>query len=425
MPLRVCCVALNAYPAIDRLVAGPIGGIETRSWLFARGLARRSDMQVSFVVRRPSKLRQSSYENVQLILMRDRLYAYRESLMLRMKRSREFPWVRLLEPRVSDAWALPLLALRKVIMPRPDPFAPSPFYRSIDADVFLTFGVQSNSAAVIASAHAEQKPAVLFLGSDGDLDERYLLDSAFVSTYRDSSAACLWTIQNADDIFCQTPSQQQRLLERFQREGTVIRNPIDLDEWDRLAAEPIPVDLTLGLKRYALWVGRAEGVHKRPLLLLDVARKCPEVDFLMILNRRDDALEAQVRRDAPANVHIVERVPFSVMPAIMRRAAVLVNTSLLEGFPNTYLQAAASGVPVASQCVEAGFLKDSASGICAGGDLDALAAAVQRFWNGTAEEDDFSAARARAYVERNYSLNQQVEQLAQSLLNVSREGSQG
>jgi hypothetical protein len=418
MPLRVCCVALNAYPAIDGTVRGPIGGIETRSWLFAKGLARRNDMQVSFVVRHPSKLRHAAYENVQLRLLRDRLYAYRESMMLRLQRKPGFPWIRLREPRWSDLWALPLLAIRKASVPRPKPMAPWPFYRKIPADVFLTFGVQSNSAAVIASAHADQRPAMLFLGSDSDLDERYLEGSQFISPYRDSAAACLWTIQNADHIFCQTPSQQARLQSLFHRQGTIIRNPIDLDDWDRLAQEPLPGEFTRGLERYALWVGRAEGVHKRPLLLLEVARKCPAVDFLMIMNRRDDALAAEVHRAAPGNVRILEQVPFSAMPALMRHAAALVNTSSLEGFPNTYLQAAASGIPVASLCVEAEFLKHSRSGICAHGSIDSLANGVQRFWSNETDPGVFEPERARAYVEEHHSLRQQTERLAQSLHNV-------
>src|SRR5690606_20094280 len=80
MPLRVCIVALNALPVIDSRVAGPIGGIETRSWMLARALAREPEIEVGFVVRHAKPLSQNEVEGVQLHLLRDRLYPHRESL---------------------------------------------------------------------------------------------------------------------------------------------------------------------------------------------------------------------------------------------------------------------------------------------------------------------------------------------------------
>lgn len=423
MPLRVCFVALNAYPAIDPLVPGGIGGIETRSWMFARGLARRPDMEVSFALRHWQPLRQARYENVRLHLLRDRLYAVRESLALRLERVPGFPWIRLREPRWSDAVFLPLLAARKALIRRPDPLRPSPFYEAIDADLFLTFGVQSNSASVMASAHASGRKAVLFLGSDSDLDERYLTQAGFVSTYRDSAGTCLWTIQHADRILCQTEFQQARLQKLFQREATIVRNPIDLEEWDARRGEPLPAGQSAGLNRYALWIGRAEAEHKRPMVLVELARRCPEVEFLMILNRRDDVVDAAVRRAAPSNVRIIERAPFSAMPAILRQAAVLVNTSVLEGFPNTFLQAAASGVPVASLHVEPGFLQAAQAGFCAGGNTEALVEYVRACWTGApvANGTPYDALFARRYVEEHYALDRQVDQLAGILQQVCGE----
>ncbi|SFI91331.1 glycosyltransferase family 4 protein [Planctomicrobium piriforme] len=412
MPIRVCCVALNAYPAIDPDVPGGIGGIETRSWMFARGLAARGDCEVTFVVRHWQPLRQPSYNGVRLKLLRDRLYAARESLALRLQRTLGFPWLKLREPRLSDALYLPLLAIRKMIVRQPDPCLPARFFEEIPADVFLTFGVQSNSATVIASAHATGRPAVLFLGSDGDLDERYLTQSNFVSVYRDSAAACKWAIENADGILCQTPSQQSKLA-AFGRTATIVPNPIDLKQWDDLLQHPRPVPEISDLNRYVLWIGRAESEHKRPLDCVELARRCPDLPFLMILNRRDDVVEAEVRRTAPSNVRIIERVSFPSIPGIMQRAAVLVNTSSLEGFPNTFLQAAATSVPVASLNVEREFLARSQAGVCADGSLDRLAQQVRELCK--MPRDPAAAAFARQYVELHHSLDAQVDQLLQQL----------
>jgi glycosyltransferase involved in cell wall biosynthesis len=331
---------------------------------------------------------------------------------LRLHRSSSFPWFHLKEPRWSDAVTIPLLALRKALVPRIDPLQPSALLRQLPADVFLTFGVQSHSATVIASAHAAGVPAALFLGSDGDLDERYLSQADFVSVYRDSAQACRQAIESADQIFCQTPSQQIR-LKRFGRTAECIANPIDLEEWDRLRFQ-IPSDQQrAGLKKYVLWVGRAENEHKRPVDCLALARLCPQVDFLMVMNRRDDAVEAQIRREAPSNVRITERVPFPEMPGLMQQASGLINTSSLEGFPNTFLQAAASGVEVVSLNVESDFLHRSSAGVCAKGSLSAMADQLTRIWK--QGRDAAAADQARRYVEEHHGLSRQVARLEESL----------
>lgn len=413
--IKVCFVALNAYPAIDPAVAGSFGGIETRAWLFARALAEHQDFEVSFVVRHWNPLRQKVYAGVQLHLLRDRYYAVRDSLRFRLQLTSRFPWLRLRQPKLSDLFYLPLLVGLKLLRPRRDACSSSAFLKKIDADLLLTFGVQSYSATVIATAQANQRPAVLFLGSDSDLDENYLPGSDYTSVYRDQGDVCYWTIQNASAILCQTDRQRDRLEQLFQRQGNVIRNPIDLESWDRLQTLDLPEELTGGWKRYALWVGRADAVHKRPQDLLEVARRCPEVSFLMVMNRRDDVFEAQIRAQAPENVRIVEHVPFAQMPALFSRAAVFVNTSALEGFPNTFLQAAASKVPIASLNVEDDFLKQSQSGVCAQGDLELLAQTVRQAWAGEELE-----LRGREYIEEHHALKQQTELLAQTLKKIAK-----
>ncbi|TWT57479.1 Glycosyl transferases group 1 [Thalassoglobus neptunius] len=406
--LKVCIVAINAYPAIDDQVPGTFGGIETRSWLMARALARLPDLEVSFVVRHWAPLRQNEYEGVKLHLIRDRLFQQRDSLLSRLERTSGFPGFKLRHPHLSDAFYLPLLAGMKFLRGKNDPLRPSQLLQQIDCDLFLSFGVQSHSATVISSAHSTDRPAVLFLGSDSDLDERYMPGNNYTSVYRDSGDICYHVIQEADEILCQTPRQRELLSSRFDRNGTVIPNPIDLEQWDRLAKAPIRVPLES--TPYALWVGRADPVHKQPQHLIELAKLCPEVRFLMIMNPRDDVCEARIRETAASNVQIVDRVPFSEMPALYNKASMFINTSSLEGFPNTFLQAAASAIPVLSLNVEGEFLERTQAGFCANGDLNALADHVRTLWS---EPQDFS--QARRYVEQHHNIEQTTRLLADSL----------
>ncbi|WP_437227847.1 glycosyltransferase family 4 protein [Planctomicrobium sp. SH661] len=416
MPLRVCVVALNAYPVIDPRIPGPIGGIETRSWMLAQGLANVPGIEVSFVVRHAQPLLQPVYQGIPIHLLRDRLYAKRESLALRLQRRAGFPWISLRAPRWSDATDLPIIALERICKGRRNPLAPSRFFEQLPADIFLTFGVQGNSAAVIASAHSTGRKAVLSLASDGDLDPRLLSQDDFVGASGDPAAICRWIITHSDEILCQTPRQVE-ILKSFQRAGGLLLNPFDVSRWDADALQLISEKYTGGLKRYVLWIGRADPVYKQPLKFVELAQACPEVDFLMILNPRDDEVEREVRSTAPSNVRVVERVPYGDMAGVLQRAAVLVNTSSQEGFPNTFLQAAASGVPIASLNVEPDFLNTARAGFCAEGDLSALAEYVQECWTGN--PGSFDANSARDFVVTQHSLEHVSHRLAEVLQTVA------
>ncbi|HWL10874.1 MAG TPA: glycosyltransferase family 4 protein [Planctomicrobium sp.] len=416
-PLKICVVALNAYPAIDALVPGGIGGIETRSWAFARGLASREDCDVTFIVRHEQPLRQSAYHGVQVRLLRDRTYSVRESLAVRLQRQTRFPWVTLKQPRLADAFYLPYFAIQRLLAGKRDSRKSTSFFRRMDADVFLTFGVQGNSATVIASAQSRKRPAVLCLGSDYDLDDRYLAPSGTLNTYHDSDVVCRWIIDSANAILCQTEAQQAR-LEAFGRSGICLPNPIDLVEWDRLLDTPLANPI-FDLSRFVLWIGRAENVYKRPDICLELARLCPDIPFVMILNRRDDAVEASIRREAPPNVTMIERVPFPRIPQLMRYATMLVNTSTREGFPNTFLQAAATRTPIVSLNVENDFLETSRAGACAKGNLNRMAEQVQLWWKTPPSQEELTYARH--YVEEHHSLISLSEKLAQVLREVCRE----
>lgn len=420
-----CVTAFNAYPVIDPSVGGAVGGVETRAWMFARALAREPQTRISFVVRHSANPGTLTVDGVSLVPVVDPLFRMRESVSTMVTRSAKFPWLKLTGFAPALLWQLPIVGAdflrrrltgRKIDYRRPmEPIA------SVEADLFLTFGVVNmTSASVIASAHARGKPAVLFLGSDSDLDERFTPDSTYVSPYGDPAPLCAWILANADAIIAQTPWQQAALKSRFGRDSVVISNPIDHAEWDRLAAVPLPEAETGGLRRYVLWIGRAEGIHKRPQLLVELARQTPEVDYLMVLNPREPVLETQVRRDAPPNVRILPQVPFPRMPALFARAAALVSTSSLEGFPNVFLQAAISRVPILSLVVAPEFLHTSGAGQAFDGDLAGLAEAIRRVW--ASAPDSETREQARHYVLQRNGLDAQVRQLHDFLCSVAAGG---
>jgi len=409
--VHICLVALNAYPAIDPLVAGPIGGIETRSWMIARGLAARSGIDVQFVLRHHTQPRQLEYDGVRLVPLVDPLYGVWQSAAQAVERRTGFPWVRIKRWSPRLLWQLPRLAvdrLRRGRVYAAD--APDSRLVAVGADVYATFGVQTHSSVVIRSAHEAGRPAILFLGSDGDLDSMFKPGGTGVDPYGTRAEVGRDILQSADVIVAQTESQQHRLRDLFGRESVLIRNPIDVAAWDREMQSPIDEFAVSGLERYVLWVGRAEELHKRPQLCLELARRCPEVQFLMILNPRDPAVETKIRATAPGNVRIVERIPFPQMPAIYTRAALLLNTSQLEGFPNVFLQASLSRIPIVSLEVGNEYLSEARAGRCSDGDLTAAAEFIRNDWSGGAN-DRFDADRARTYVTQRHAIDTQIDRL--------------
>lgn len=416
-PLHVCFLAYHAYPAIEPAAEGVFGGTETRAWTLARTLARRPDLAVSLVVYARRPLRQETNQGVRLVRRCEPLYWVRQAVGKHIEVLSGFPWVRFHSFAPGLLWQVPLLAAVRPFRRGPDPRRPDRFLLGLQADVFLCFGVHRQTATAVATARAARRRSVVFLGADSDLDPRYTADSAYISPYGERGGVCWYALHHADHVVAQTAWQQTALAERFGRQALVLPNPIDLAEWDAALAADRPLPGLEDLPRYALWVGRADSFHKRPLVCLELARQCPEVPFVLVVNPREPAIQQRLHRDRPENVRLVPQVPFAEMPRVFRRAAVYVNTSspAYEGFPNVFLQAAASGVPIASLELDAGFVGRSGAGSVACGDVQRLAEYVRRMWHHPAEARALGH-QGRQFVQQHHDAAAIAQRLAEAIL---------
>lgn len=412
-------VALHALPAISARFPGSIGGTETRAWTLARGLARfETAISPTMIVRGRGVPEQ--FDGVRLIGKREPLCDWYVDVGRVVERKPGFPPVRVRRWSSSLLWKLPVVGTHWLCRSRPkDPTVADPYYARLKADAFVAFGVQSTAATVIASAHATSRPAIVVLGCDDDLDSRYMSDPQFVNPYGDSGRVCRWILENADAVLTQTKWQQSTLQKRFGRSGELVRNPIDLDVWTRSgnAVETGIAAIDSQPAPFALWVGRAEGVHKRPQKLVEMASLCPDVPFVMILNPADSALEQRVRGECPANVTIIDRVPPDRMPAVFQKASMLVNTSATEGFPNAFLQAAAMGLPVLSLAVLGPFLVENRLGLAFEEDVNAMATAVRSTYAQEVGDSSvsFDSIAARQFVQQHHGLESVTHQFAEAI----------
>ena len=259
----------------------------------------------------------------------------------------------------------------------------------------------------IQAASRLQIPSVLWLQSNGDLNRRFFLEEDYVDPYQATSQQARECLAGATHILCQTRWQERQLCEWTGRDSVVIPHPIDLARFPRGTND-------LSQRGHVLWIGRYDLRDKRPLLALELARRCSSIPFLMVINPADPNVAAEVRAQQPSNVEIVDRVPRPEMPELFRSSRMFLSTSAAdyEGFPTVYLEAAASGTPVVSLEDCGGFFQEPATGMCARGDIELLVNQLNELWSNHESWARF-AESGREYVSRTHSIESFVAKFAE------------
>lgn len=331
---HICFATPGVYPTLERI--GPYGGSELRAWRLARHLAARSTCRVSMVAFDYGQRRR---------LVHDGVVFHRDSGHV---------WSRAWWPRVRGR-GFRVLHRRRAI-PALDLAAwECQAWASAAADVYIAFGVTAYSAKLARWCAAAGRRFVLMHGSDMDLDPT------------EPGAQALYDQPGL--LVAQTEYQRQEILRRFGRDAKLLRNPVTIS-----ASGPAE-----GPREFALWVGKSDRI-KCPDRMLELACLCLGIPVTMIMNRADSALFDALTAAAPPNVTILEAVQPEDMSNYYRRAFVLVSTSRIEGFANSFLEAGACGTPVLSMDVDPdGFIAAQGGGILAGGP-DAAAVELARLY---------------------------------------------
>ncbi|MFH1739342.1 MAG: glycosyltransferase family 4 protein [bacterium] len=207
----------------------------------------------------------------------------------------------------------------------------------------------------------------------------------------------LWGLRRANLVICQNEEQQRLLSENFGIEAPVLRSACAPVEDDRPSAQS-------DKSRYVLWVGRCDP-YKDPISFIQLARALPQISFEMVMPPGDYPDYAQqIDRELMGayNLQVRRQLPFHEMDWVFRRASVLVNTSTLEGFPNTFLEAMRVGVPLLSYRLDpGGFLEREGTGVCAQGDFQALVN-LCREWHESSGQAQHYGETGREYVRRTH-----------------------
>jgi glycosyltransferase involved in cell wall biosynthesis len=203
------------------------------------------------------------------------------------------------------------------------------------SDIYYTSCAGALLGQVVLYARLHGAQVIFRIASNSDCDPASLL----IRYWRDK-LLYRYGLRHADLVLAQTPRQQEALLQNFRRDSRVVASMTDTN-----GRRPSFEERDIAV----LWVGNIRAL-KRPELILEAARKLPQLQFHIIggpVSGAETLYEA-VRAAALQipNVRFHGPVPYHDVGEFYERARVFVGTSEIEGFPNTYLQAWARGTPV-------------------------------------------------------------------------------
>lgn len=142
-------------------------------------------------------------------------------------------------------------------------------------------------------------------------------------------------------IIVQNEVQKKTLQANYNRESLVIPN-IWLNK---------PTESDNNKEYDVLWVANMRRL-KRPEWFISLAKEMPNYKFAMVggvtLGDRDYFLQIKKMTQGIDNCDFLGSLPFVDVNRLFEKVKILVCTSEYEGFPNTFLQAWANGVPVVS-----------------------------------------------------------------------------
>jgi glycosyltransferase involved in cell wall biosynthesis len=283
-------------------------------------------------------------------------------------------------------------------------------YDEVDADIYMVPGNSQFSGEVAFYALKRGKRYVFLSGSDMDYYPEYKTDKEKLDIYSVPHALKCFAIETAAAHIVQNERQAKMLRKGYNRDCTIIPNPVDLNREFPRSSCPKTI----------LWVGKSDERVKRPSLILELAHQLHGFEFVVILNFGLPETHEQCLRKAGQlkNVTLLERVPFSQIESYFAAARLHLNTSLFEGFPNTFLQAAKYGVPTISLTVDPGeMLSRHGCGLACEGDFHRFKRDICQLMDDEARYHTLSEQALR-YVRQYHDKDMILEQYERFLLSV-------
>jgi glycosyltransferase involved in cell wall biosynthesis len=357
MNTRICFIGLFNLPVLaPEYNQHGIGGEEVQHTLLARALSARG-FEASMVVLDYGQKDGESWDGV-------KTYKTHTS-------TAGFPGLRFFHPRWTGIWS----AMSRA-----------------DAEVYYVSCAGFPVGLAAMFARWKRRKTIFRIASDSDCEpERLLIEQ----NYRRDRWLYEFGLRRVDGILAQSAHQRAAMQRNYHLNSSVapmlVDHPRTVFEFDQRSIS-------------VRWVSNIR-MLKRPDTLLDLASELPDTMMHMIggpiVGSTDLYEEIKTRAASQENVTFHGRIPYHDVNDYFAAARVFVNTSDIEGFPNSYLQAWARGTPVVAFFDPDRIIEREGLGVAVK-DIAEMREAVRTL---VSDRDRWHAASARclAYMQRAFS----------------------
>lgn len=291
--MKICFIAPKAYQLFNSEVKSTFGGAEVQLFLLAKELAKKKELDIHFMV--------ADYEQKEI----------EEHSGVTVHKSLNFGSSKVRQ--IRDFFRV---------------------FDKINADIYIQRTLTAESGLIALYCRLKKKKFVYMVAHDRETDGGHVI---YRSLFGSFLAHLVFKL--TDKVIVQNQYQKENLLKIKKRKSVLLNSSCKINEGNS------------NEKEFILWVGRSED-WKRPDLFLELIGRLQSEKFVMICPpaTENSELAEIIKRRAEnfLNLTFLEFVTFVEIDKYFQKAKIFVNTSMQEGFPNTFLQSMKSKTPILS-----------------------------------------------------------------------------
>ncbi|MFA4960233.1 MAG: glycosyltransferase family 4 protein [Candidatus Pacearchaeota archaeon] len=285
--MKVCFIGPKAYPLFNSKIKSTFGGAEVQLSLLAKEIAKERDLEVHFMVADYGQENLEKRANVKIW----------KSINFKSSKLKQ----------VSDFFKI---------------------FKKINADIYIQRSMTPYTGLIALYCKIKRKKFIYMVAHDNETEEKKI--------YKNITSKV--TFRYSNKIVVQNKTQKNN-LQKKKIKSYLIRIGYPIKEFKEENRNTI------------LWVGRSE-VWKRPLLFLELAKKFQNKKFIMICsestNNKKLFISVKEKAQSLKNVKFIPFVPLNKIDNFFRKSRIFINTSVQEGFPNTFIQSAKNKTVIVS-----------------------------------------------------------------------------
>ncbi len=297
--MKICFFSPGAYSYLSQKNTGTAGGAELHQALVAKELVKKG-FDISFIVDDYGQEDIEVHDGIKILKFPIRDYTKVISFPLRVYR------------------------LLKVL-------------EKVGADVYYQRAATAETGIIAFFCTMKKRKFVYGMSSDIEVNGTFAKRAKFYERILYNSG-----VKRAKRIIVQSEYQHTMLKKKSGLDSIILKNPC----YQAGCTEKNKPDLPV-----VLWVGTIKPEWKQPALFLELARAIPDAKFQMVGGSGSDRrFYDEIKKEAGKipNLEFTGFVPYPEINNYFNNASILVNTSTVEGFSNTFLQAWAGYTPVVS-----------------------------------------------------------------------------